>query len=334
MRAQHFIFIMTPNPKTNVEDSVQVLSRLSIALFLLFIAACQGDDTAALTGTGTLEANEVTVSSQVSGIIVSLRVTEGAAVGIGDTLVVIDATEWQHQLAQVEANLRAAEAQLKLTLEGPRKEEIAQAQATFESAQTDLARIEELHDAGTVAKKQLDDARTRFTLAEQNLVKLKSGARSAEIDLARARRDQARAQVASLRKRVLDCVVTAPIAGSVVNTFVEAGEFIAPGGAVVRLADLTTMNLVVYLPETVIPRVKLGQKASIAIDAYEKRTFDGVVAFVSPTAEFTPRNIQTKEERAKLVFAVKIRVSNPDQSLKAGLPADATIHPHDKGASQ
>lgn len=305
---------------------MQAITVILIVISALFLGGCAGNDADSLSGTGTLEATEVTVSAQAIGLVTALRVTEGSAVRAGDTLATIDAADWRLQLLQAEANLRAAEAQLKLTLEGPRKEDIAQAQASFESAQADLARMEELHKAGTIPQRQLDDARTKYTMMEQALGKLKSGSRPMEIELVRARRDQASAQVASLRKKVLDCIVTAPISGSVVNTFVETGEFVAPGGAVVRLADLSTMNLVVYLSETLLPNVKLGQRATLTIDAYKDRTYEGVVAFISPTAEFTPRNIQTKEERVKLVFAVKIHVANPDQTLKAGVPADAIIH--------
>ncbi len=309
---------------------MQALSTLLFLCGLLFLLSCGVSDTDGLTGTGTLEATEVTVSSEVSGVVRTLRVTEGSSVRAGDTLVVIDSTEWKLQLLRAEANLRGAEAQLKLTLEGPRKEDVAQAQASFESARADLVRMQELRNAGTISQKQFDDANTRFVLAEQALVKMKKGSRAMEIELARAHRDQARAQVESLRKKVRDCTVRAPIAGSVVNTFVETGELISPGGSLVRLSDLSIMNLVVYLPEKALPDIQLGQRATITIDAYDDRTFEGEVAHISPTAEFTPRNIQTKEERVKLVFAVKIRVANPDRLLKSGIPADATIHTNDQ----
>jgi HlyD family secretion protein len=162
-------------------------------------------------------------------------------------------------------------------------------------------------------------------MQEHALKKLREGSRDEERALARARRDQAAAAAAQLRKKVADCTITAPLGGVVVNRFVEVGELAAPGASIVRIADLDEMKINVYVPETLIPRIQLGQNAELVVDAFEGRTFGGTVVYISPTAEFTPKSIQTKEERVKLVFAVKILVSNPDGALKAGLPADVTL---------
>jgi HlyD family secretion protein len=293
---------------------------------LLTITACTGGNDDVVTSTGTLEATEIRVSSQVSGVVLSVRVDEGAPISAGDTIAVVDSSEWGYQWRQAAANLRAAEAQLRLAIEGPRREDLRQAEASFENAKNDLDRMEELFRSRTVTAKQLEDARTRSTMAEQALEKLRAGSRAEEIDLARARRDQAAAQAGSMRKRLTDCIILAPAGGTLINRLVEPGEFVGPGTAVAVVADLEKLEITLYVPEASVPRLRLGMEAQIAIDAFDDRTFAGKVVYISPQAEFTPKNIQTQEERTKLVFAVKVVVPNPDGALKAGIPADVTLH--------
>lgn len=294
-------------------------------MLLLFLAACSDNNADSVVATGTLEATETTVSAQVNGITRSLHVREGTSVSVGDTVAVIDAAEWQHQLDQAEANLRAMDAAYSLALKGPREEDVVQAKAQEESARNDLARMEDLYKTNSVPQKQLEDARTRYTMAEQTLRKLNEGTRKEELALAKARRDQAAAAASQLRKKLDDCTITAPVPGIIVNTFVEPGELLTPGSPVVRIADLSEMKINVYVSEVLLPRLQIGQKAAVSVDAFDERSFEGEVIYISPTAEFTPKNIQTKEERVKLVFAVKILVKNPDAILKAGLPADVVI---------
>jgi HlyD family secretion protein len=295
------------------------------ALSVLSMLGCSNDDGTTIRESGTLEATEVTVSTQVGGTVVKVFVEEGASVEAGDTLMTLDATEWLFQLKQTEAGLAMADAQYKLALEGMRKEDIIQAEANFKNAQEDLRRMEELFASKSIPQKQLDDARTRFTVAQQLYEKSKKGSREEEIALARARREQASAQVALLRKKVRDCTITAPVAGTVTKRFVELGELVGMGMALLKIANLQTMNVTVYLPETDIPKIQLGSRATVQVDAFPNRLFDGEVIYISPTAEFTPKNIQTRDERTKLVFGVKLRVRNPDGALKAGIPADVTF---------
>lgn len=298
---------------------------LSLSLGLLVAAGCSDNDRNTVTATGTLEATEVTVSALVGGPVVRVAVEEGALVSAGDTLVQLDTTEYFLQLKQAEAGREIAEAQYQLALKGAREEDIRQAEAQFRSAESDLRRMEELFAAKSVSEKQLEDARTRYTLAQQTLEKLKRGSREEEIRMARARRDQAAAQVASFRKKLSDCTIVAPVAGTITRRFVERGETVTPGMPIARIADLSRMNVTIYISEAELPRIKLGAPVLVTVDAFRDRAFNGTVVFISSTAEFTPKNIQTREERTKLVFAVKVVVSNPDHTLKAGIPADVSI---------
>jgi HlyD family secretion protein len=165
----------------------------------------------------------------------------------------------------------------------------------------------------------------RYVSAQQTYEKLARGLRKPEIDMARARYEQAVAQVDQLKKKVRDCSILAPSAGTVTLKAGEPGEFVTIGAAVIKLTYLDRVKLVIYVNEQHLAGIRLGQKAEVNIDGAPDRTFEGIVTYISPNAEFTPKNVQTKEERTKLVFAVKIEVENSDGALKPGLPADAKL---------
>jgi HlyD family secretion protein len=186
--------------------------------------------------------------------------------------------------------------------------------------------MEDLYRAKSVSEKQLDDAQTRFIVSQQTWEKMKRGSRQEEIDAARARRDQTKAQMASLQKKVNDCVITATASGTITKRFVEQGELASTGMALYRISILSPMDITIYVSESDLPKVKLNQKALVHIDAFQNKDYEGKVIFISPSAEFTPKNIETKDERTKLVFSVKVEVLNPDGTLKAGIPADVTLH--------
>lgn len=298
---------------------------------LILLAGCGGGAGSSLTATGTIEATEVTLSAQVGGVVRQVRADEGASVQPGDTLAILDATDWMYQLQQAEAGLVGADAQHRLSLQAARQEDLIQAEATYKSAEIDLKRMEELAPTGSVSQKELEDAKTRFTISQQTYEKMKRGSRREEIEMARARRDQAEAQVSSLRKKVNDCTILSPMHGVVTKRFIERGELVGQGMSLFRVANLAEMDLMIYVLETELPKVKLGQQAKVKVDAFPEREFNGRVVFISSTAEFTPKNIQTKDERTKLVFGVKIKVENADGSLKSGIPADVTLQ---TGSSQ
>jgi HlyD family secretion protein len=292
---------------------------------MIALSGCGYGDGTAIEATGIIEATDVTVSAQVAGTVASVRVDEGDRVAAGDTLLVLDQREYRLQVRQAEANLAAAEAQYRLAATGPRHEDLKQAEAADESAQRDLIRMRELRQSNSIPQKQLDDAELRATMAHQALAKLRNGLRPEEVEAMRARRDQAALQLELVRKKFDDCFITVPMSGTVLNRFVERGEFVGVGSALARIANLDQMDLMIYVPETELPRVAVGQTAHITVDAFKDRTFEGRVVYISPTAEFTPKNIQTKDERTKLMFGVKIRVANPDGALKAGIPADVVL---------
>jgi HlyD family secretion protein len=296
------------------------------AMLLVAIAGCGDQHNGVIEASGTIEGTDINIGSEVAGRVKAVRVDEGTRVSAGDTLVLIDDEEYQLSLRQAEANLASFESAYRLAIEGSRREDIVQAEAAFRTAETDYTRMKELIEAQSVTRKQYDDAYARYVAAEQTYAKLKAGLRPEEITGSRVRRDGAQAQADLLKKRVRNCAILAPTSGTVTLRAVEPGELVGMGSNVARLTYLDKVKLTIYVSEAELGRVALAQKAEVFIDAFgTDRVFAGNVVYISPVAEFTPKNVQTKEERTKLVFAVKIEVANPDGALKPGLPADARI---------
>jgi HlyD family secretion protein len=313
-------------------------------LFLLApvvaLGACSGGPAGGvITASGTIETIEVTVASKVSGQVEALAVEEGARVAPGDAIAMIDHDVLDIQLRQAQAGIRLAEAQLALLVKGARSEDIRQAEAALEQAEAargiaadDARRMRELARTGSVTAKQAEDAEARLTVASaqrtaaaEALAKVRRLARPEEIQAAEARLAQAQAAADLIEKTIADCTITAPTSGIVTHKAVERGELVAPGSAVVTLAELDSVHVMIYLTERDMGRVRLGDTAEVAIDAFPGRAFAGKVTYISPEAEFTPKNVQTKEDRVKLVFGVRVEIDNRDGLLKPGLPADATL---------
>ncbi len=293
--------------------------------FLVLFFGCSSSDDEQILASGTIETTEVTINAKVGGQVLKLFVDEGSDVKMGDTLAIIDRSDLEIQLEQAKANLHAEEAQYKLIVQGTREEDVAQAEATLKNAEDDLYRSERLFNEKCISQKQLEDARTRYILAKQNYDKLKRGFRPEEVEVVRARRDQAAAQVKAIKKKIEDSFVKAPIVGVVTLKVIEEGEVIMPNASLFRISQLDIVHLMIYISEEELARVKLGQPANVYIDAFPKKPFSGKIIYISSVAEFTPKNVQTKEDRTKLVFGVKIEIPNPERILKPGMPADAVI---------
>ena len=311
-----------------------ILSASSLILF-----SCSGNDKNSIEASGNIEATNVTLSAKVGGQIEKLYFTEGDKVKTGDTLLTIDHDLLAIQLRQAEAGAQVAEAQLQLLKQGARNEDVIQAEeglkqakANLEFAQATKDRNEKLYKSSSITKQQWDDisakydiANAQFVSATENLKKIKNLARPEEIKQAEANLNRQIASVDLLRKNISDSYVTSPLNGFVVKKYVEEGESVSPMSSLLMLSDLSYVDLVIYVSETELGKVQLGQEASVTVDTFPDKTFKGKVIYISPSAEFTPKNIQTKDERVKLVFAVKIHIPNPNFELKDGIPADAVI---------
>ncbi|MDX9925621.1 MAG: efflux RND transporter periplasmic adaptor subunit [Ignavibacteriaceae bacterium] len=313
---------------------------ISALILLLSISACGGnEDASQIEATGTIESTNVTISSKNVGEIKSIIADEGTKVNAGDTILVIDHEALGFQLLQAEASEKIAEAQLNLMLKGARSEDINQAEEMMKQSETnyklaknDFDRYSKLWESKSITQKQYEDITARYQIAlaqysasKENFQKVKKIFRPEEIEQARGNAQKAKASVGLLKKNISDSYIIAPLDGFVVKKFVEVGETVSPMSSLVKVSNLSSVNLIIYISELELGKVKLGQKAEITIDTYPDKKYHGVVTYISPEAEFTPKNIQTKDERTKLVFAVKIEIPNKGFELKPGMPADAII---------
>jgi HlyD family secretion protein len=307
---------------------------------MYFICGCDSNDNKmSFEATGTIESKDITISSKVVGEIKELRFDEGDEVKQGDTIILIDNESSTIQLKQAEANRIISESQLELLKNGARREDIIQAEEMVNQAETnynqaaiDKNRMQELFDSQSISKKQLEDIITKYevTLAQynsskENLTKMRNLARPEEIKQAEAKYKQSLANEELIRKYIRDSYVVSPINGYIVKKYVEEGENVNAMSSLLKISDLSVVELMIYVSEEELGKVKLGQKAEVSVDAFPDKTFDGTVTFISPEAEFTPKNIQTKDERTKLVFGVKIKIPNPTLDIKTGMPADAKV---------
>jgi HlyD family secretion protein len=300
---------------------------------------------------GQVEATEVQVSAEVGGRILDIPVAEGNRVRRGDLIARLDTRDIDLAIQRAQADRAGADAQLRLVQAGSRAEDIRQgeaqaaaasaeaaaAQSDLASAETDLQRFEKLLQSNSGSEKQRDDAATRRDMARDRLAsararesaareaaaKVRAGARPEEVDAARARLAAADAQIASLEKNKADATVVAPMDGIVSERVLDPGEVVAPRGPIVVLTDLDHAWAEVFVDEPQVPRLKIGQPATVFTDAGGR--IPGQISFISSKAEFTPRNVQTADDRSKLVYRVKIAVDNSQGVLKQGMPVEAEI---------
>ena len=311
-----------------------------ILIFAIIIAGCgNGENDNYIEESGTIETTNIILSAQVGGQVTQIFSNEGDKTEKGDTLLIIDHDILSIKLRQAIAGENAAKAKLDMAISGARSEDISlaneqfnQAQLNYNLALSDFNRMKNLLEEQAITQKQFDDVQARYNIAEsqlnsakENLKKIKNISRPEEIAQIKANYENAHANVELIKKQITDSHIISPIDGFVVDRFVELGESINYGSSLLKISDLTIVELVVFINEENLGKVKLGQSAEITTDSYSDKVYAGKVIFISPEAEFTPKNIQTKDERTKLVFAVKIEVPNTDFELKAGMPADAKI---------
>jgi HlyD family secretion protein len=266
-------------------------------------------------------------------------VDEGAMVDGGEPIARLDDREYHLQVDRAVAAESAAEARYKMMLRGSREQEIDQALAALESAESALRlqeleyeRIAKLARQGIVSQNELDQAATNLTTARKareraaaQLDLLREGFRTEEIEGARAQLAQARADRALAELNLARCKLFSPMAGRVLSKSREAGEMVQPGTPVVTLGDLSRPWVNLYIGERDLGRVRLGMKAQVTVDSYPSDPFPGTVTFIADRAEFTPKNIQTPDERVKLVYRVKVDLQSRDGVLKPGMPADTVL---------
>ena len=322
---------------------------LPLGIALVASGACRNRGDGVPRASGYVEATEVRVAAEVGGRVVEMPVDEGKRIAAGDVLAKLDTSDLELTLRRAEADRDQASAQLQLLQAGARQEDIRQASAQADSARAevavaeaelksaaeDLRRFEALLAANAGSRKQRDDAATRMSVASSRVTaareraraadevvsRLRAGSRREEISAARARVASAGAQVASVEENIADATVKAPVGGTITSKLVDLGETVSPRAPVVVISDLDHAWANVYVDEPLVPNLRLGQAATLVTDAGQRLA--GTITYISPRAEFTPRNVQTAEERSKLVYRVKVTVDNKDGVLKPGMPVEA-----------
>ncbi|HRX60391.1 MAG TPA: efflux RND transporter periplasmic adaptor subunit [Candidatus Competibacter sp.] len=320
--------------------SIWLLALSIFPLLLAFRWPWQSvDESRQIELSGTVEAREIDLAFQVGGRIATLRVDEGDSVQIEQEVATLDAHDFELTLSNAIAQTEAAQAALAALRAGTRIQELRVAEAQLAKAQADLdyIRVEFKRIADLVAKKlaaqdQLDQARQRQNVALagveqalQNLALLREGPRREDIDQAAATLRARQATAETARRQLEYTRLQSPVTGMVSVRLAEAGEIVSPGKAILRIAELSQPWVRAYLNEKDLTRVRLGQAAQIRIDGLPGKVFEGRLTFISPTAEFTPKTVETHALRVDMVYRVKVQVDNPNGVLKLGQPADVVL---------
>jgi HlyD family secretion protein len=320
------------NKKKFLPIIVIILAVIISALYFEVFRYWNGDKSK-IEGSGTIEVTEIEISSKVSGRVASLPADEGREVKKGDLLVNLHYDELSAQLSSARANLSYAEQNLerkrqlfkKRIVEGDElSAQLSSAMASLSNAEKNVERIRQLFKKRVVSGRELDTAETAYKVSKSN-VDLVSATIQRALESAETAYKVSKSNVDLVSATIENAVIYSPIDGVVLKKNLETGEMAFPGSAIITVADLKKPWVNIYVDEKKIGLIKLGQKAYVKVDSFPDRKIPGVVVLISSKAEFTPRTIQTKDERVKLMYAIKISVENPGMELKPGMPADATI---------
>lgn len=296
----------------------------------------QGDE---FVVSGVIEADDIHVGSRVGGRVMKVVAKEGQAVKAGEVLVLLEPYELRASLAESQAALRQAEARLGELLAGYRREEIDQAKADWlaakaqhENAEKLRRRMKDLVERQLIAPQEYDDARTKAEETEQRMKSgkerydlLAAGARQEEIAQARASAEAARARVELLKTQLDETVIRSPVEAVVEVLDLEPGDLVGAGKPVATLLRANSLWVRAYLPEHRLGHVQPGLKVRIRVDSFPGKDFSGTVRRVHRQAEFTPRNVQTTEERVLQVFQTEVVIEDPQRVLRPGMSADVFI---------
>jgi len=327
-----------------------VLLVLAGTAYVVWTRVVRPDETGgALEASGTVEATDSLIGFEIPGTIDAVLVDEGDSVAAGSEIARLRTDELEAQRAQAQARIDATRARLRELETGSRRQEIAQGRAEVAAAEEtlaerrrDLDRTERLFHGGAVGQEAYDRAKTaaevassRLDQANEQLGLLREGPRKEQIDAQRAVLGEAQAALDAIEARLRKTTLTAPSAGRVTVRHKEPGEIAGVGAPVVTLQNPNDRWVRIYIPEDRLGAVHLGGAATILSDTYPDKRYPGRIYYIASQAEFTPKNVQTKEERVRLVYAVKVRViDDPGFELKPGMPVDVEIEEPSAGQAE
>jgi membrane fusion protein YbhG len=273
---------------------------------------------------GTLEARTVNVGSLVGGRVTKTLIDEGMHVDAGQLLVTLETETIDRQLSEQRAAIAAAQAALAKAIAGPRPEEISKAAAVAGNDEIERRRQQSLYRYGIVAKELAEEAATKAKASAEDLRILQKGTRKEDIDAARAEVEAQQRKLETLMKQRAETNVLSTVNGIVQSFGLRTGDLVAPNQTVAEILESSQLWVRVYVPETELGFIAVGQPVRVHIDTYPNETFAGHIASVSSQGEYTPRNVQTRAQRAEQVFGVKVLV-DPNAKLKAGMAASVDL---------
>jgi HlyD family secretion protein len=310
-----------PSSRVRIVVIPIVIAIVAVAAFLYYRHSRKPQE---VVLSGTLEARTVNVGSLVGGRVTKTLVDEGMHVDAGQLLVALETETIDRQLSEQRAAITAAQAALAKAVAGPRPEEIAKAAAVAANDDIERRRQEHLYRYGIVARELAEEAATKAKTSADDLRILQKGTRKEDIDAARAEVEAQQRKLETLMKQRAETNVVSTVNGIVQSFGLRVGDIVAPNQTVAEILESSQLWVRVYVPETELGLMGVGQPVRVHIDTYPHETFAGHVASVSSQGEYTPRNVQTRAQRAEQVFGVKVLV-DPNPKLKAGMAASIDL---------
>ena len=264
------------------------------------------------------------VGSLVGGRVSRVHVDEGNAVVAGQVLVTLETETVDRQIAEQQAAIAAAQANLAKALAGPRSEEIRKSAAVAENDERERRRMASLHRDGIVSRELYDNAATKAKTSAEDLRVLQAGTRKEDIAAARAAVEQQQRRLATFEKQRAETVVRSSVTGTVQSFGLRPGDIVAPNQTVAEILEPSQLWVRIYVPETLLGLIKVNMRVRARVDTFPNVWFPARVATVSSQGEYTPRNVQTRAQRAEQVYGVKVIV-DPDPRLKAGMAAEVDL---------
>lgn len=310
------------------------MKKVIIPFFLFVLIQSCGNKNETYDASGSFEADETIVSSELGGQLIQFNVDEGDSLTQGQIVGAIDSTNLALQKAQVKATIQSlsektnnVQPQVELL-----QNQLAVQQSQLKNLLHEKDRIERLIQADAATGKQLDDINSQIDVTRKQMAVTQQQINVQKTNTATQNRSilseagPLQKQVAQVEENISKTKIVNPINGTVITKYAEQGEITSPGKALYKIADLSTLNLRAYVTGAQLSQIKLGQQVNVLVDdgAKNYRSYTGTITWISDKAEFTPKTIQTKEERANLVYAVKIKVKN-DGYLKIGMYGEVQL---------
>lgn len=303
---------MRPKPAT-------ILRYYTLAMATVLLTSC-GDNNDKFDASGSFESEEVIISAEATGTVLQFDVEEGQELKAGQFLGYIDSTQLFLRKKQLESQIHSI-----LSQRPDIQAQLASLRIQLESAEREQQRFTNLVKAGAATQKQLDDVTAHAETIRKQIAAQHSALSITSASL-NTQTGPLEVQIEQLRDQLRKCRIISPMNGTVLTKYAEEKEMASMGKPLFKIADLSTMILRAYISGSQLPQVKLNQKVTVLVDSAdgEYRELEGTVVWISDKAEFTPKTIQTKDERANLVYALKIRVSN-DGTLKLGMYGEVKL---------